>query len=57
MVNNCKVLTDPSGNIKLDKSDKNAKIDGVISGIMAMTGIIENNKEVEIPSDWTPTFF
>jgi phage terminase large subunit-like protein len=57
MASNCKVLRDPSGNIKLDKSDAKAKIDGVISGVMAMTGIIDNNKDVEIPADWTPTFF
>jgi phage terminase large subunit-like protein len=50
-------MRDPAGNIKLDKSDKNAKIDGIVAGVMALAGLIDAQREAEIPEDWKPEFF
>lgn len=41
MVNNCEIITDPAGNIKLDKAarSKRRKIDGIIAAVMAFSRI------------------
>ena len=41
MVNNCEIITDPAGNIKLDKAAraKRRKIDGIIAAVMAFSRI------------------
>jgi phage terminase large subunit-like protein len=58
MLNNCKVVSDPSGNIKLNKDEKGAKIDGIIAGVMAMAALMHHEKDPnEMPEDWVPTFF
>lgn len=58
MLNNCRVISDPAGNIKLNKDTHNAKIDGIAAGIMAMAALMQHEKQPEgMPDDWTPTFF
>lgn len=44
MINNCEVVTDPAGNVKLDKAArvKRRKIDGIIAAIMAFSRIDAN---------------
>lgn len=41
MINNCEVITDPAGNVKLDKAARvsRRKIDGIIAAIMAYSRI------------------
>lgn len=58
MIMSAKVVRDQADNLKLDKGDRRSKIDGPVSGIMAMAGLIEGRKaEAQIPDDWKPTFF
>jgi phage terminase large subunit-like protein len=58
MASNCSVMRDPSGNVKLDKSDDKSKIDGVISGVMAIAAMMDNTAQPDVlPDDWKPAFF
>jgi phage terminase large subunit-like protein len=56
MLNNCKVDRDAAGNVKLVKYDDKAKIDGIISGVMAMAALLSRNQQSGMPDNWTPDF-
>ena len=51
MLTNCEVVTDPAGNVKLDKAAKvkRRKIDGLIAAIMAYSRYIGQQGETESP--------
>ena len=51
MLTNCEVVTDPAGNVKLDKAAKvkRRKIDGLIAAIMAYSRYIGQQGEEESP--------
>lgn len=48
MISNFAILTDPAGNIKPDKSDRNRKIDGVAATVNCLDGAIPIMGEEEI---------
>lgn len=56
MAGGCKICRDPAGNIKFDKSDPTHKIDGIVAGAMALSGVMSANTTPELPDDWVPEF-
>lgn len=55
MMGNVLLLTDSSGNIKIDKKRSNEKVDGPVAEVMAMAGWLEERKEEKAP-EWQGSF-
>lgn len=55
MLGNVLLLTDSSGNIKIDKKKSTEKVDGLVAEVMAMAGWLQERKNEKDP-DWAESF-